>query len=81
VSSHVERVTAMLADEPHPPGVRVSVAPSKETEGAAEIHLFTQSPYHLSVIKVPAGCQNVEGLYVAGLSQHERAVRNLGGRL
>lgn len=73
-------IQEMIADEPHPHGVRVSVQPSRETEGAAEIHLFTNSPHHLSVIKVPAGAQNVEGLYGAGLMQHERAVKNLGGR-
>jgi hypothetical protein len=80
VVAWVQSVHEMIADEPHPHGVRVSVQPSRETEGAAEIHLFTQSPYHLSVIKVPSGSQNVEGLYGAGLMQHERAVKNLGGR-
>src|SRR5690242_19416164 len=68
----VQSVHEMIADEPHPHGVRVSVQPSRETEGAAEIHLFAQSPYHATVVKVPAGAQNVEGLYGAALMQHER---------
>ena len=78
--SWVESVAEMIADEARPHGVRVSVMPSKEVEGAAEIHLFTQSPYHLSVIKVLAGARNVEGLYQAGLAQHGRALKNLGAK-
>jgi hypothetical protein len=74
-------VQEMIADEPHPANVRVSVMPSRETEGDVEIHLFTQSPYHLSVVKVPRESKNVEErLYLPGLMAHQRAVANLGGR-
>ncbi len=75
-----DRILREIADEPQSRGVRVSVAASREAEGAAEIHLLTQSPHHLSVIKVPADARDVESLYTAGLLAHQRAVRNLGGK-
>jgi hypothetical protein len=79
----VERINEVIADEAQPRGVRVSVVPSVTEGGAAEIHLSSQSPHHLSVIKVPAGSGSdfIESLYLAGVLKHQQAFANLGGKL
>lgn len=75
--THVESVAAALADEPHPPNVLVSVAPTPA--GETKVRLHTASPYHQTEFIVDPGEQNVEGVYLAHLSRHCRALANLGG--
>lgn len=79
--TRTETVRDYISDEDCPANVRISVAPSRETEGAVEIQLFTQSPYHATTVRVGADAREgqVEGLYRSGLLAHQRAVKNLGG--
>jgi hypothetical protein len=75
----VESVAAALADEPRPPGVRVSV--HEGVTGEPCISLFTADPLHTTVAVVTERHRkNPEQLYLSALAQHERAVANLRGK-
>lgn len=82
LSKRLGAIREYISDEEQPANVRVSIVGSGTVDGGAEIHLFTQSPYHLTVVTVAADARegHVESAFRSGMLQHQRALKNMGAK-